>query len=100
MKAHITILAALFSLAHSFPSNSFPVPTCGVEKCLFDGVFYGCRPIDLVCLCKKEQEVVDRYVGLIRPCLEGHVGCTDGAAAQYKQLLTDVCETFGRRVEI
>jgi hypothetical protein len=54
------------------------------EMCLVDtsGIFDGCAPYDLVCLCNLDEDELSRYVTTVHPCIDGPLGsemCTDGA---------------------
>ncbi|EDU44414.1 CFEM domain containing protein [Pyrenophora tritici-repentis] len=95
--AIFTIFPAVYTLPTThLLSRQSKLPTCGATKCLAttNGLFDGCAPGDLVCICTLEQSEVDRYVSTVQPCLDGEAGkaeCTAGGVANYKQLLAKVC---------
>ncbi|CAA9959263.1 hypothetical protein CFE70_010609 [Pyrenophora teres f. teres 0-1] len=94
--AIFTILPAVWTLPTNLLRES-KLPTCGASQCLAttNGLFDGCAPGDLTCICTLEQSEVDRYVTTVQPCLDGEPGkkaCTAGAVANYKQLLARVCK--------
>eukprot|EP00299_Pterocystis_sp_00344_P002343 c12656_g1_i1.p2 GENE.c12656_g1_i1~~c12656_g1_i1.p2 ORF type:complete len:115 (+),score=3.93 c12656_g1_i1:223-567(+) len=100
----LAMMAAVIPTIVAFPMTSFArqyiPPTCGAEQCLAWGLFDGCEPENLGCLCSLEQSEVTRYVAVVQPCIDGEPGedeCTVGAIAQYKQLLRDTCDQqFGK----
>ncbi|KAF2029982.1 hypothetical protein EK21DRAFT_112461 [Setomelanomma holmii] len=95
----LALMAAAIPTIVAFPMTTFArqyiPPTCGVDQCLAGGLFDGCKPADLGCLCSLEQDEVTRYVSVVQPCIDGAPGkdeCTAGAIAQYKQLLRNTCD--------
>ncbi|KAF2734737.1 hypothetical protein EJ04DRAFT_523437 [Polyplosphaeria fusca] len=76
--------------------------TCGVEQCLSNGTFYGCSATRPDCICKQDQSRVDEYLIDIKPCLgnTGVGGCTEGGWYEFKRILKDVCEHFGKIADL
>ncbi|KAH7064456.1 hypothetical protein BKA63DRAFT_572359 [Paraphoma chrysanthemicola] len=101
----IALAAALVPAVFALPASlvarqTFQIPTCGVDECLAWGLFDGCEPDNLGCLCSLEQSEVTRYVSVVQPCIDGEPGlstCSEGAIFQYKDLLETVCDKqFGK----
>ncbi|KAL6711713.1 hypothetical protein ACN47E_004647 [Coniothyrium glycines] len=102
--AIFALIATAAPAAWSLPAEPKPVPTCAAEQCLqgepIPGLFDGCAPNKLDCICGQNQTEVTRYVKTVQKCIDdkniGGKACTAGAQYNYKSLLTDVCKSAGK----
>ncbi|CBX95859.1 hypothetical protein LEMA_P030110.1 [Plenodomus lingam JN3] len=104
LAACLAVLPTAWSLPNNLSIHQFKLPTCAAASCLksTNGLFDGCPPSDLACLCRLEQTEIARYVSTVQTCIDGDEGkaaCTEGARYQYKSVLKTVCanEQFGNK---
>ncbi|KAF2878029.1 hypothetical protein BDV95DRAFT_8734 [Massariosphaeria phaeospora] len=72
--------------------------SCGVEKCLDRGTWYGCPAYHRPCICQKDMHYIEEFLDKIRPCVEHNANCTEGGMHEYMNGLQLICAEFGHQI--